>query len=105
MGLFLGPFMTEVGISAAIFSFSLALQNIVWGVSGPFIGAIADRWGARPVVLATALLYTAGLLVMMTWTSAVGINVAGFLCGIGIAGTGFGVLIGVVARANPPEKR
>jgi predicted MFS family arabinose efflux permease len=36
---------------------------------------------------------------------ALGLDIAGFLCGIGIAGTGCGVLIGVVARATPPEKR
>jgi len=31
--------------------------------------------------------------------------VAGFLAGVGTAGTGFGVLIGTVSRATPPEKR
>jgi len=29
MGLFMGPLTTDLGISAATFSFSLALQNIV----------------------------------------------------------------------------
>src|SRR5205807_6580056 len=29
----------------------------------------------------------------------------GFLAGIGTAGTGFGVLIGTIARATPPERR
>ena len=105
MGLFLGPLTTELGISAATFSFSLALQNIVWGVSQPVVGALADRYGARPVVFGTALVYVAGLLMMAASRGAAGLDMAGFLCGIGIAGTGFGVLIGVVARASPPEKR
>jgi predicted MFS family arabinose efflux permease len=105
MGLFLGPLTAELGVSAATFSFSLALQNIVWGASGPVVGALADRYGARPVVFATALMYVAGLLAMAASKGAMGLDMAGFLCGIGIAGTGFGVLIGVVARASPPEKR
>ena len=105
MGLFLGPLTAELGVSAATFSFSLALQNIVWGASGPVVGALADRYGARPVVFATALVYAAGLLVMTLAKGPFGLDLAGFLCGIGIAGTGFGVLIGVVARASPPEKR
>ena len=105
MGLFLGPLTAELGVSAATFSFSLALQNIVWGASGPVVGALADRYGARLVVFATALIYAIGLLVMVVSKGALGLNVAGFLCGVGIAGTGFGVLIGVVARASPPEKR
>src|SRR5688572_590837 len=105
MGLFMGPLTTDLGISAATFSFSLALQNIVWGVSQPVVGALADRYGARPVVFGTALFYAAGLGLMIVSRGALGLDIAGFLCGIGIAGTGFGVLIGVVARATPPEKR
>src|SRR5580765_584560 len=105
MGLFMGPLTTDLGISAATFSFSLALQNIVWGLSQPVVGALADKYGARPVVFGTALIYAAGLGLMIVSRGAVGLDIAGFLCGIGIAGTGFGVLIGVVARATPPEKR
>jgi predicted MFS family arabinose efflux permease len=105
MGLFLGPLTGDLGVSAAAFSFSLALQNIVWGVSGPVVGALADRYGARPIIFATAVIYAVGLWVMTVAQGAFGLNFAGFLCGIGIAGTGFGVLIGVVARASPPEKR
>src|SRR5436190_4405070 len=105
MGLFLGPITAELGISAATFSFSLALQNIVWGAAQPVVGALADRYGARRIVFVTALFYGAGLLVMMVAGGPLALHASGFLIGIGIAGTGFGVLIGVVARAAPPEKR
>src|SRR5712691_9661461 len=71
LGLFMRPMTLDLGISAATFGFSIALQNIVWGLSQPFLG---------------------------------GLEVAGFLAGIGTAGTGFGVLIGTVSRATPPEK-
>jgi predicted MFS family arabinose efflux permease len=37
--------------------------------------------------------------------SILGLDVAGMLIGIGVAGTGFGVLIGVVSRAAAPERR
>ena len=105
LGLFMRPITLDLGVSAAAFSFSLALQNIVWGLSQPFVGAAADRYGARPVLVATALLYGAGLLLIVYSKGALGLNMAGFLAGIGIAGTGFGILIGVVARATPPERR
>src|SRR5262245_55193576 len=105
MGLFMGPLTTDLGISAATFSFSLALQNIVWGLSQPVVGALADRYGARPALVVTALIYAAGLGLMVVSQGATGLNIGGFLCGIGVAGTAFGVLIGVVARATPPEKR
>jgi len=110
LGLFMRPMTLDLGISAATFGFTIALQNIVWGVSQPFVGALADRYGPRPVLIVTALLYAAGLLLMVFSKSIpggplVGLQVAGFLIGIGTAGAGFGVLIGTISRATPPEKR
>ena len=106
LGLFMRPMTLDLGISAATFGFSIALQNIVWGLSQPFVGALADRYGPRPVLIGTALLYAAGLLLMVVATSFPGaLEIAGFLAGVGTAGTGFGVLIGTISRATPPEKR
>src|SRR5262245_61913221 len=106
LGLFMRPMNVDLGISAAAFGFSIALQNIVWGVSQPFIGALADRHGPRPVLIVTALLYALGLLLMIVSRSFPGgLEVAGFLVGLGAAGTGFGVLIGTISRATPPERR
>ena len=106
LGLFMRPMTLELGISAATFGFAIAVQNIVWGLSQPFVGALADRYGPRPVLIGTALMYAAGLLLMVFAKSVPGgLQIAGFLAGIGTAGTGFGVLIGTVSRATPPEKR
>jgi predicted MFS family arabinose efflux permease len=106
LGLFMQPMSLELGISAAAFGFSIALQNIVYGVVQPFIGALADKHGPRPVLVATALLYAAGLVTMIYARSLPGgLEIAGFLLGVGAAGTAFGVLLGTVSRATPPEKR
>ena len=106
LGLFMRPMTVDLGISAAAFGFAIALQNIVWGLSQPFVGAAADRYGARPVLVVTALVYALGLVLMGFSGLFLGaLHVAGFLAGIGTAGTGFGVLIGTVSRATPPEKR
>jgi predicted MFS family arabinose efflux permease len=106
LGLFMRPMTAELGISAAAFGFTIALQNIVWGISQPFVGALADRYGARPILFGTALLYAGGLLLLI-FAKALpgGLEIAGTLAGIGTAGCGFGVLIGTVSRATPPEKR
>jgi len=106
LGLYMRPMTLELGISAATFGFAIALQNIVWGLSQPFVGALADRYGPRPVLVATALIYALGLALMVYAGALPGVlHIAGFLAGIGTAGTGFGVLIGTVSRATPPEKR
>ena len=106
LGLFMRPMTLELGVSAATFGFAIALQNIVWGLSQPFIGAIADRRGARPVLIVTAAMYAAGLLLMMLAGGIPGgLQIGGFLIGVGTAGCGFGVLIGTVSRQVPAEKR
>src|SRR5205809_6298455 len=103
LGLFMRPMTLELGISAATFGFSIALQNIVRGVSQPFVGAMADRYGARPFLIGTALLYAAGLVLMIFARPLPGaLQLGGLLPGIGTAGTGFGVLIRTISRATPP---
>jgi len=106
LGLFLKPVTTDLGISVSAFSFALALQSMVWGASQPFVGMLADRYGTRPVLMATALIYAAGLLTMSAAGSGAAFDLGGgILIGIGIAGTGFGVLVGVVARAVPAHRQ
>jgi predicted MFS family arabinose efflux permease len=106
LGLFLRPLNTELGVSASAFGLALALQSLVWGISQPFVGMLGDRYGARPVLLGCAAIYSLGLMLMAWASPALGLNVgAGLLLGIGIAGTGFGVLFGAVARIVPAERR
>ena len=104
-GLFMRPITLELGISAAAFGFSVALQNIVWGLGQPVVGAIADRFGARPVLIVTSVIYALGLLMITVARGELGLDIAGFMIGVGIAGTGFGILIGVVTRSTPTERR
>src|SRR5687768_2181968 len=105
-GLFLRPMSLDLGWGREAFSFAIALPNLVWGCAMPFAGAIADRYGAGRVLAAGGVAYGAGLLAMAHSTSPLAFNVAaGLLVGFGLACTGFGVVLAVVARAFPPEKR
>jgi MFS family permease len=105
-GLFLRPMTIDLGWGREAFSFAIALQNLVWGCAMPFAGAIADRYGAGRVLVAGGLAYGAGLLAMAHSTDPLGFNLAaGLLVGLGLACTGFGVVMAVVARAFPPERR
>jgi MFS family permease len=105
-GLFLRPMSMDLGWGREAFSFAIALQNLVWGCAMPFAGAIADRFGAGRVLVAGGIAYGAGLIAMAYSTTPLGFNLAaGLLVGFGLACTGFGVVMAVVARAFPPEKR
>jgi MFS family permease len=105
-GLFLRPMSMDLGWGREAFSFAIALQNLVWGCAMPLMGAIADRHGAGRVLAAGGLAYGAGLLAMAHSATPLAFNVAaGLLVGFGLACSGFGVVMAVVARAFPPEKR
>ncbi len=105
-GLFLQPMTMDQGWSRELFSFSIAIQNLMWGLFQPFAGAFADRFGAGRTLVGGALLYILGLVIMANAESAFGLNVgAGLLVGMGLAGTTFSVVLGVVGRMAPPEKR
>ena len=43
------------------FSFAIAIQNLLWGATQPFAGAVADRFGPVKVLSAGAILYAIGL--------------------------------------------
>lgn len=105
-GLFQAPVLADLPVTAAGFGFAIALQSLVWGLAQPPLGMLADRYGARPVVVGGALIYALGLLLMMTaggtWALVLG---AGVLVGTGVAATAFGILMGAVAAHVPPARR
>jgi predicted MFS family arabinose efflux permease len=106
LGLFLPPMHAGLGISASAFGLAMALQNIVWGLSQPVLGLIGDRFGARLVLIGSAAVYAAGLGVMAFGGPGLGLDGGGgVLIGLGISGTGFGVLVGAVSKAVPPQRR
>ncbi|MDP3813771.1 MFS transporter [Pseudomonas sp.] len=105
-GLFLPPMSAEFGWGREVFAFAIALQNLIWGLAQPFAGALADRFGAQRTVLVGGVLYAIGLVFMGLADSAWSLSLsAGLLIGIGLSGTSFSVILGVVGRAVPMEKR
>ena len=107
LGLFQKPMAADLGISASQFGFGIALQSLIWGVSQPVVGALGDRFGPRPVLIGGTLVYAAGLLLMaLSPSTLVGLDLGGgVLIGMGVAATGFGVLLGAVSAAVPASRR
>jgi MFS family permease len=105
-GLFLKPMSMDLGWGREVFAFAIAVQNLVWGLSQPFTGALADRYGAGKVIVAGGACYALGLFAMAysgtPWSLVLS---AGVLVGLGLSGAGVSVVYGLLGRAFPPEKR
>jgi len=105
-GLFLQPMSMDNGWGREVFGFAVAVQNLLWGVTQPATGMLADRFGARRVLFAGGLLFAVGLVLMANSTSALGLTLAvGLFVGLGMSCTSFNIVFGALGRAYPPEKR
>ena len=105
LGLFMQP-MTVAGITVADFTFSVAVQNVVWGLSQPFVGALSDRLGFRRVAMSGAALYAAGILCAVFATGPLWLSLGtGPLLGIALSCTAASLNLSAAARAVPEAKR
>jgi predicted MFS family arabinose efflux permease len=106
MGLFVGPLNTSTGLGIATISFALAVAQFAWGAVQPVAGAVADRWGARPVLLAGIVLLAVGcaLTPLMAGTWGL-IFTIGLLTAMGSGAASFSVLIGAAAQKLPVAAR
>lgn len=105
LGLFLPPVTHDLALKAADFTFAVAVQNIAWGLFQAPIGAIADKWGLRPAMLAGAVIYVLGMLVMLMATGPLGLVASGGLIGMALACTASSIAMTASARAVSPERR
>ncbi len=105
-GLFLQPMALEYGWGRQGFSFSIALQNLAWGALGAVAGGFADRYGAGRVVAGAGVAYVLGLIGMSLVSTPIGMHLnSGLLIGMALGGTSFGIILAVIGRTVPPEKR
>lgn len=105
-GLFQPHIIRDVGITAADFSLAIAIQNIVWGLTQPFVGMFADRHGARPVAVTGVAIYASGLLFALYADSAAMFTVGAGICiGLALSCTASNIAMNVTARTVSPMKR
>jgi predicted MFS family arabinose efflux permease len=104
--LFIGPINSATGIGYAVISLAFAVGQLMWGIAQPVAGAVADRWGPRPVMLAGALLVVAGTAAVPLATSAAAlILLIGVISAVGAGAIGPALLISCAARWIPDAKR
>jgi MFS family permease len=106
LGQFLTPMSMEFGWGRNVFSFALAIQNLLWGVFQPFAGGIADRFGTIRVLWAGAISYAIGLALMSQANSAGLLDLtAGVLIGFALSSCSFNLVIGALGKLVPESWR
>jgi predicted MFS family arabinose efflux permease len=105
-GLFVTPMTQGLGITVADFTLAIAVQNLFWGVTQPFVGAVADRLGCRLVTIAGSFLYAGGLALSMYATGPLMLMLGmGLMIGLAMSCTALAVAMAATARAVSARKR
>jgi predicted MFS family arabinose efflux permease len=105
-GLYLQPVTADLGIGREAFAFAIAIQNLMYGISQPITGMIADRYGTARVLVGGALAYSLGLYLMSMSSTGIELTLsAGLLIGAALGSSGFSIVFGVIGRSVPAEKR
>jgi MFS family permease len=105
LGLFLTPVTRDLAVTAAEFTLSIAVQNIVWGLSQAPVGAIADRFGLRLTMMAGATIYAVGLAIMAVAEGVTALLVSGGFIGVALSCVASSLAMTAVARAVSEQRR
>lgn len=106
MGFFQLPMLTDTGWDRTTFGLAMALQNLCWGLSQPFFGAAADKYGTGRVLILSGLLYALGLLIMSHAASPAWLHIGGgVLVGLAVGAGSFGTILSAFARNVTPQQR
>lgn len=105
-GLFQPSILASTQITTADFSLATAIQNMVWGVSQPLVGMLADRYGSRYIMLGGVFIYALGLVTMIFSTTALAFTFGAGICiGIALSCTASSMSMTVSARTVSAAKR
>ena len=105
-GLFITPVTTDLGITIADFTLAIAIQNLVWGVTQPIIGAFADKFGCRIMTVFGSFLYAGGIGVTMAASDYFLLILGmGIMIGVALSCTALSLALAASARAVTAAKR
>ena len=106
-GLFFIDFNESLKISNTAFGLAIGIQMLMWGLTGPIFGAMADKYGGHVAIISAFIFYTLGIYFLY-----IGPNTGiffqihmGLLIGIGLGGTAISIPMSVVGKHFPLSTR
>ena len=106
-GLFFMDFKNDLGISLTEAGLSIGIQMLMWGLTGPIFGAIADKYGGHKAIALAFIFFIAGIYFLYAGPNTgifFQINM-GILVGIGLGGTAISIPMAIVGKHFPLSNR
>jgi len=106
-GLFFMDFKNDLGISLTEAGLSIGIQMLMWGLTGPIFGAIADKYGGHKAISLAFVFFIVGIYFLYAGPNT-GIFFQidmGILVGIGLGGTAISIPMAIVGKHFPLSNR
>ena len=106
-GLFFIDFKNDLNISITQSGLAIGLQMLMWGLTGPIFGAIADKYGGHKAISLAFVFYIFGIYLLYSGPNTglfFQMNL-GILVGIGLGGTAISIPMSVVGKHFPLSNR
>ncbi len=104
-GVFLRPMSEDLGWAREVFSLSLAVQALCWGITQPFAGMCADRFGSARVLAFGAVVSALGMALRGLVVDPTIFVASGVIVGIGTGTCSFQVVTVALGKVVRPERR
>lgn len=104
-GVFLRPMSEALGWGREVFSLSMAIQALCWGVSQPLAGMVADRYGSARVLVFGAIVSALGFFLRGIVTDPALFAATGVIVGIGTGAASFPIVIVALGKVVSAGKR
>ncbi|MGJ5619844.1 MFS transporter [Sulfitobacter sp. MF3-043] len=104
-GVFLRPMSAELGWGREVFSLSIAIQALAWGITQPFAGMAADRYGTARVLAFGAISAALGFYLRGSVMIPQVFVFSGVIVGMGTGACSFPVVIAALSKVVTARQR
>ena len=106
-GLFFMDFKDELDITITQSGLAIGIQMLMWGLTGPIFGVIADKYGGHKAIGLAFIFYILGIYFLYSGPNT-GLFFQidlGILIGIGLGGTAISIPMSIVGKHFPLSNR
>ena len=106
-GLFYQFFENDLGINRTQFGLTIGVQMLLWGITAPIFGMIADKYGSNRASFVAFLLYIVGCYIVLVQPASNSIFLVsmGLMVGAALGGTAVSVPVAAVGKYFSDKNR